>query len=387
MFILKQENYCQEEIDAAVDRIFRFFGGAPRFIAPGARVLLKVNLVSGHSPERRVTTDPSIVRAVAKVVLKAGGKPFIADSPGIDSFMGAARKAGFLDVASELGIPCFELTDPVPLPTSPDASFHKIEVSRQALEADVLINLPKMKTHGQMLLTLGVKNLFGCIVGQRKASWHYDVGLDRDRFASLLLDLYQGLSPALTLIDGVIGMDGAGPTSGNPYPYGILAAAQDALTMDLWLARMMGVQPDEYPLWRAARQKGRIQNELDPGDLAGDLTPEHRFAGLQLPRQKSLGFLPEIPFLSGLEKALTSRPVHVPELCIGCGRCQSVCAAGALTHRERTVTIDYKKCIRCYCCHEMCPVRAIAFSESPLVRFMNLISRFRARLFGLRKKP
>lgn len=175
------------EVDSAVRSAFGHFGGVEHFVRPGARVLLKVNLVAGHPPERRVTTDPAIVRAVARQVLAAGGHPFIADSPGIEPFVPAAERAGFMAVARELEIPCIELTDPIPLPVAPDASFRRIEVSRPVLEADTVINLPKMKTHGQMLLTLGVKNLFGCIVGQRKAAWHYDVGLSCERFADLLL--------------------------------------------------------------------------------------------------------------------------------------------------------------------------------------------------------
>ncbi|MDR1620766.1 MAG: DUF362 domain-containing protein, partial [Synergistaceae bacterium] len=173
VLLLKRDDYDRENIDSAAAAVFEYFGGVGKFAAPGARVLLKVNLVAGHEPERRVTTDPSLVRAVARLILEAGGHPVIADSPGIDNFSKAARKAGLMDVAQELGIPCVELKDPLPLPVTPDASFRKIQVSRHVLESDAVINLPKMKTHAQMLLTLGVKNMFGCVVGQRKAQWHY----------------------------------------------------------------------------------------------------------------------------------------------------------------------------------------------------------------------
>ncbi len=169
IYFIRQNNYNQSEIDDAVRKSFAYFGGINRFISRGDKVLLKVNLVSGHDISRRVTTDPSIVHSVARQVLDTGAVPFIADSPGIDNFHRAAEKAGFIRVADELGIECKELTDPIDLPVSDDAEYKKIRVSKYVLEADKIINLPKLKTHGQMYLTMGVKNLFGCIPGRLKA--------------------------------------------------------------------------------------------------------------------------------------------------------------------------------------------------------------------------
>ncbi len=367
VLLIRQEKYYLPDIEAAVHRAFQFFGGGERFIAPGDKVLLKVNLVAGHRPEKRVTTDPAIVEAVARHVLDCGGHPIIADSPGIDSFERAARLAGFVDVAERLGIPCVELDAPVALPSGD--SFHKIEAARLVREADIIINLPKVKTHGQMLLTLGVKNLFGCVVGRSKAVWHYNVGLNRERFASLLLDLYKGIAPALTIVDGVIGMDGDGPTNGRPFPYGVIAAAEDALSLDFWLCRMMGIQLEDFPLWQAAKQRGLPECELEEDALAGDFTPDYRFTGIRFPASRSLRLIPRIPFIGPLiERAMTTRPFHIPERCVGCGKCQAVCAAGALKHSNGKLNFDYGKCIRCYCCHEMCPEGAIGFRESPLIR-------------------
>ena len=370
VFIARQSNYSQQEIDAAVKRIFDHFGGISHFVSMGERVLLKVNLVSGHDIERRVTTDPAVVRAVAELVLGAGATPFIADSPGIDNFARAAERAGFMRVAQELGIECRELTDPVDLPASDSAEFKHIQVSRQVLEADKVISLAKLKTHGQMYLTMGVKNLFGCIPGRLKAGWHYNVGLSRERFAGLLLDIYAGVRPCFTLLDGVIGMDGDGPTSGNPYEFGIIAGTQDALTMDFWLCRMLGAKLEDYPLYLAAKRRGLPQCEMKAEDIEGDIPAEHIFPNVELPKTRSMRLLPNIPFL---ERLMTSRPVHIPELCIGCGRCAAICAAGALRHENKHLYFDYGKCIRCYCCHEMCPVKAIKFKESMLLRLVNML--------------
>ena len=371
VLFINQKDYTQQEIDSAVLRAFNHFGGVNNFIKSGERVLLKVNLVSGHDIARRVTTDPSIVRAVAKLILSAGATPFIADSPGIDNFKSAAKKAGFLDIANELGIECRELTEPANLPVSEDSDFHKIQVSKDVINADKIINLPKLKTHGQMLLTMGVKNLFGCIPGRLKASWHYNVGLNRERFAGLLLDIYLNVKPCFTILDGIIGMHGDGPTSGEPYEFGIIAATQDAITMDFWLAKMMGAELDEYNLYNAAKRRNLTQCDLNPQDVEGDIVSSHVFEGVNLPRTRTMRLLPSIPFL---DRLMTSKPVHIPEKCIGCGRCQDMCAAGALRHENRHLYFDYGKCIRCYCCHEMCPVKAIEFRESRLVKLVNFLT-------------
>lgn len=383
VLLLKQDGYNQKSIDSAVENIFAHFGGVETFVTPGAEVLLKVNLVSGCAPDRRVTTDPSVVRAVARVVLEAGGHPVIADSPGIDNFERAARKAGLMDVARDLGVPCVELTDPVPLPPAPGAAFHKIEVSRRILESDCVVNLPKMKTHAQMLLTLGVKNLFGCVVGRRKAEWHYSVGLKRDLFAALLLDLWAGVSRLraprfLTILDGVIGMDGQGPTNGKPFPFGVLGGARDALTMDFWLCRMLGLPLEDYPLWQAALARNMEQCALDERDLSGDFPLDHVWSGVNIPRLDRLSVIPgleRLPFGRALEQALTSRPVHRPDRCAGCGKCAEICPAGAIVLREKKLTFNYKKCVRCYCCHEMCPVNAIEFRDGLMMKVMKFFGK------------
>ena len=368
VLLMSQNNYSQDEIDKAVSRAFNHFGIS---FSKGEKVLLKVNLVASHDVSKRVTTDPSIVRAAAKIILSKGARPLIADSPGIDNFKNAAEKAGFLQIARELNIGCRELTDPVDLAVADDADFKKIQVSKFVLEADKIINLAKLKTHGQMYLTMGVKNLFGCIPGRLKASWHYNVGLNREKFAALLLDIYNGVKPTLTILDGVIGMHGDGPTSGEPYNFGLIGAAVDAIAMDFCLCKMLGANFEDYPLYLAAKKRNYFQCDLNKLYIDGDFNSEKTFEGVKLPKTRSMRLLPRVPFI---ERLMTSRPVHIPEKCIGCGRCQAVCAAGALKHENKKLFFDYSKCIRCYCCHEMCPVKAIEFKPSRLVTLINKLT-------------
>ncbi len=348
-------------------------GGMDRFVHPGERVLLKPNLLSASLPGRCITTHPEVVRAVALRVLAAGGRPFIADSPGLDGFSGVASKTGMAEVARELNISCEELDDPVPLPMAEGSVFQRVEVSRKAVEADRIINLPKLKTHAQMMLTLGVKNLFGTVVRQRKASWHYTVGLDRDVFADLHLDIARSLAPSLTIMDGIEGMEGRGPGNGHPRHFGLLAASTDPLALDLRLCSLLGADLQAFPLYRSAARRNLLPENI--GKTGGDLPPDFTFEKVDIPRLDSLHLLPS--FLDGIGKRfLSSRPVQRPGDCIGCGKCARLCPAGAMVMKKNNfIDIDYEKCIRCYCCQEVCPEDAIGFSRGFLLRVLDFLGR------------
>ncbi|MGD9034669.1 MAG: DUF362 domain-containing protein, partial [Desulfobacteraceae bacterium] len=188
--LVQCESYAPETIEAAVRGAVDLLGGIKKFVRPGDQVLLKPNLLSARPPERRITTDPQMVLAVARLVREAGGEPFIGDSPALEPLRRVAVKTGMAEIANQLGIKLVPFTQPIRVATPEGSLFKKLEIAPEAMDADVVINLPKLKTHSQMLLTLGVKNLFGTVVAQRKAEWHYMAGVDRDTFASLLLDIY-----------------------------------------------------------------------------------------------------------------------------------------------------------------------------------------------------
>jgi uncharacterized protein (DUF362 family)/Pyruvate/2-oxoacid:ferredoxin oxidoreductase delta subunit len=374
VFTVKQSNYDQSSINSAIKRIFSYFGGIERYVKKGNNVLLKANMLSANEITKRVTTDPSIVRAVAIEVINAGGKPVICDSPGLDNFSNVAKKSGFAALAEELEIPCEELTAPTELPSSESAVFRKIEVSQKAIDADVIINLPKMKTHGQMVLTLGVKNLFGTVVAQRKAEWHYKVGLRRDLFASLLIDIYMGIKPSFTILDGIWGMEGKGPANGNPRNFCLLAGAENALTLDFHISRMLGLQLEEFPLWQAAKQRNLSESEILDSDLEGDYSHPFKYDNVDIPKLSTLRVMPRIPII---EPMLTSKPVQNLKKCVQCLRCIEICPSRAIKISNDGVKldIDYSKCIRCYCCHEFCPKDALDFKDGLILKIMKFLGK------------
>lgn len=336
--------------------------------------MLKANMLCARSPEKRVTTDPSVVRAVAGLVLDAGGVPFVGDSPGIGSFARVAERTGIAGAAREAGIECFELTRPVPVAVPPGSRFKRLEIASEALEADVIINLPKLKTHCQMLLTLGVKNMYGLIVGQRKVEWHHMAGVDRETFASLLLDIYTAAGPALTILDGVWGMEGRGPSNGTPRKLDIIAASGDAVALDAVVCRILGVSPGMYPLYRAAAVRGIGEADLSKISFPGLSPDSFSVPGFNLPALDTPHMLPS-SFDWFTRRFLVSSPVHRPAACTGCGQCEQVCPEHAIDRRKDTLRFDYGRCIRCYCCQEMCPEDAIGFRSGAVVRLLNRFNR------------
>ncbi len=238
--------------------------------------------------------------------------------------------------------------------------FGRIELAEDVLDADVVINLPKLKTHSQMLLTLGVKNLFGCVVGLRKPEWHFRAGIERDTFAMLLVRICQKVAPAITLLDGILALEGAGPgKGGRPKEVGWLFGSNEPFALDRAVCQALGIQPLDLPTHAAAVKIGLL-----------DRAPEMRGAfprisDFMLPEIGSLVFGPAWTH-SLSRKHLLQRPVTEKSLCKSCGDCVRYCPAHAISQTGTEIRFDYDRCIRCYCCIEVCPHGAL-HAEEPLL--------------------
>lgn len=372
--LVRCDNYESPYIDSAIGRAVDLIGGMARFVKPGNRVLIKPNLLSADPPERRITTDPQVVRVVTKAVMACGGTPVIGDSPAVAPFKRVAARTDMASVARDLGVQLVELSNPTPVCLPEGAVFRQLEIASQALEADVVINLPKLKTHSQMLFTLGVKNLFGTIVAQRKAEWHHMAGVSRETFASLLLDIYQAVRPALTILDGVWGMEGLGPSNGRPRRINLIAVSEDSVALDVTICHLLGVPLRAFPIYRTARARGIGETDIRRIHLRGE--PLENFAALnfQIPSLDSMGLLPE-KFDVFTKRFLVSKPVRDARLCTECRQCARVCPAEAISADRKNIAFDYHRCIRCYCCQEICPQNAIYFRKGLLVRLLTRLRR------------
>jgi uncharacterized protein (DUF362 family)/Pyruvate/2-oxoacid:ferredoxin oxidoreductase delta subunit len=355
--IVKCQNYDEAKVLAGLRQSIDLIGGIQTFVKKGHRVLLKPNLLYGKTPDKAVTTHPAIVKGMIRIVREAGGIPFIGDSPSIGGLMRAAEKAGIKRVADEMNCPLVEFNKPVLPPKGGGKIFKQLEIDQAVLEADVVINLPKLKTHSLTLLTLGIKNLFGCVPGPRKALWHLKAGEDRKTFAQILVDIYQIVQPSLTILDGIVGMEGNGPGSGDPRALGLILASQDALSLDQVVCDLLGISRKSLMTNRVAFEQGMGNDKIDVlGERMDDVKiSAFQFPILSQPDWNIPGFLRK-----ALRNALTSKPVVEEEVCNACNQCVEICPPNTLTRKGKGLVFDYGKCIRCFCCQEVCPEGAIS---------------------------
>jgi len=352
--IVRNATYESDALRPVIFGMMEAMGGNE--IRKESRVLIKPNLLSPALPRQAVLTHPSIIRAVVEYCLDRGARPLVADSPATGVFDLLLRMSGIRDALRGLDCECRPFWNSVRVDIG--EPFGAIEIAEDAVRADFIVNLPKFKTHSQMLLTLAVKNLFGCVVGYRKPEWHMRAGVDRQAFARLIARIGRTLRPAFNILDGVLAMEGQGPGMGGvPRELGVVLAGRDPFAVDRVVCRMLDFDPEQLPILKAAREMGFPAPEAE---LDGSLPAIRDF---RLPRLTSLVYGPK--FLHGLiRRQVLQRPVCDPAACRMCGECWKICPAGAITPEEKPLCFDYDRCIRCYCCIEVCPFGALDTAET-----------------------
>lgn len=366
--------YGREIVLDAVRKLLEPLGGMSAFVSVGQKVLIKPNMLLGKPADHAVTTHPDLVWAVIRLVQSCGGIPFVGDSPGSGSTKMVARKCGILDVIETTGATLAPFDESVPM-SREMGLFHKLEIARDAAEADVIINLPKLKTHQMMGLTCAVKNMFGVIVGLRKVNLHFQAGADKGLFAAMLLDLAKHMAPALTIVDAVTAMEGNGPGNGNPVHVGALIAGDHTLAVDTVAIAMLDIDPES--VWT---QKVALGNHLSGGtledlEIIGPAPQSLRPARFKAAKETEIGFGLPVLLRRILKKNLTALPKNDLFICIKCGICIRHCPTEAISLVRGHVKFDYKRCIGCFCCQEICPVGAIEARQGLLLRLFRLFSK------------
>lgn len=364
--IAKVASYDPELVEQGLKELLAPLGGIEAFVRPGERVLLKPNMLSAKPPDAAVTTHPAVLRGVIGLVQAAGGIALVGDSPGFGSLRSVAKRSGMLQVVEESGAELVEFSEVREVASG--GAFKRFEVAAAYLDADRIINLPKLKTHEMMTLTCGVKNLFGILVGATKQAWHLQAGFDRELFARVLLEIYQIRPPDLTIVDAITAMEGDGPGSGDPCHVGLLLAGVNPVAVDLIAGEIAGIPKKLLFVEREAWKLGlagsvREQIEIIGADPATLGTPPFR-----LPPLSDVEFgLPRF-IKSRLRKHLTTRPVQIPDRCLLCGVCVKGCPPGVIRIEGRSLKFDYERCIRCFCCRELCPEAALDVRKGMLLR-------------------
>ncbi|AZB72717.1 DUF362 domain-containing protein [Synechococcus elongatus] len=250
--LLRVDHYEAQLLNERLATLLAPWGGMPAFVKPGQKVLLKPNLLTGSRPGKECVTRPELVAAIARQVRQAGGEPFLGDSPAFGSAKGVAIASGYGSMLEELAIPVVEFRGVRQSTDSP--AFQHLRLSREALGADVVINIPKLKSHVQLTLSAGVKNLFGCVPGKMKAWWHLEAGKDRDRFGEMLVETARAIAPALTILDAIIAHEGNGPSNGEPRSLQLLGASTNVFALDQAIASLLGIDWRSVPTLTAAER-------------------------------------------------------------------------------------------------------------------------------------
>jgi len=351
--IIRTAEYQYEEIRSIVFEMLEKLAGDK--IRSGSRVLIKPNMLSAARPEDAILTHPQIIKAAVEYTLEKNARPQVSDSPAIGSFEGILKQNGTAEALRGMPVACVPFKDTVPVDIG--KPYGRIDIARDAMETDVLINLPKLKTHSQMLMTLAVKNMFGCIVGFKKSQWHMRAGVDTPAFARLLVAIHQAVKPTVSILDGVLALEGDGPGKGGiPRKIGVLIGSENSYALDRVVCEMIDVHYENVPTLKIARD----ERFIPALDIDGVLPQVRNF---QLPGGSRLIFGPRV-MQDFFRRHTVALPVCEQPLCQMCGKCWTICPADAIQNAENAIEFDYAKCIRCYCCVEICPYGALRSRES-----------------------
>ncbi len=380
------DTYEEETVYEKIKAGIGLLGGIENLVTPEEKVLLKPNLVRKAELSRAVVTHPSVVGAVARLLKEAGVKDVSAgDSCGVGSALGTAAGAGMDSVLEKYGVPVVDFTGMGKVPYKEGVQAKAFFLSKEAAEADALINICKMKTHALERVTGAVKNMYGCVYGLHKAKGHTQYP-SADGFARMLVDLNRLLAPRLYVMDGITAMEGNGPTSGDPVSMNVLLLSRDPVAMDSIFCHLIGLRPEMVPTnyhgekmglgsWQEEKIELMLLEDAEAdGSAAADglsqakeITVKEAFerygnGSFRVDRRRA-----KSDFwvrLGRLFNVFQKKPYILQDKCVKCGVCVDSCPVDgkAVTFadgRKNPPVYDYKKCIRCFCCQEMCPHKAI----------------------------
>ena len=357
--IVKCEDYKSEEVIAAVFHSVELLGGIESFVKRNDNVLIKPNLLSAREPDEAVCTHPEIVRAAIRLVKKAGAQPQVGDSPG--SFFTTRdvdfvyEKTGIKRIVEEEGAELVRFDK--------SRIINGYPIAEVALNASFIISLPKLKTHVLTVMTGAVKNTFGLIPGLFKVECHRNKPKPKN-FVRVLLDIFDIIKPGLSIMDGVLAMEGDGPAAGKVRSLGLILASSDAVSLDRVVSELVGLPSYKDIIVNEARQRGAGEADINKIEIKGETIENAKVGNFRLPKTAHrINLLPD--FLTDIFTWVVDfRPIINEELCKKCGICRDSCPVNAITINKETSRIYDNLCIKCFCCHEVCPYKSISIKKN-----------------------
>lgn len=367
--VVKCDSYEPVKVESAIRNTVTLLGGILNFVKPGSSVLVKPNLLMAKGPECGITTHPEVVRAVIHILKEINCKITVGDGPSV-----WGRYAENVDEVYEItGISRVCQEEGARLVTFDKRRMRdKFPLTAWLDECSYLISLPKFKTHELTLLTGAIKNLFGLVSGTYKTELHKNY-FEPSEFAGILVDIYQQARPALTIIDGILAMEGDGPaTGGKTRRLNLLLGGSDCVALDAVMAEIMGIGNRDVLPTREAALRGLGENQISRIEIEGEDIGKLNIRPFILPvTAKRRSSLP--PAVKEILKSLIRYyPYSLSLKCIRCGHCVEVCPRQCITAKKKGMRFDYKKCIACFCCQEACPQAAIKVKKSILAKLIGL---------------
>ncbi len=371
--LVRCATYDSSTVDASVRKAVDLLGGISEHVTTGEKILIKPNMLAARRPEQAVTTHPEVVRATIRLVKEAGGIPVVGDSPAGPSteriLRHLADRTGISEVCAQEGVPFALFTEHETVACDDGRVAKTFDLTKTLLEADAVFSLAKLKTHSFTRYTGAVKNLFGLVHGLKKAEYHMRMR-SPEAFSEMLVDLAEHVRPRLTIMDGIVGMDGDGPSGGRQRNTGVMLASTDPHALDAVALQLVGAEPESVWTVKAAMNRGLLPSDCRAGiEVRGEAVGELRIHDFKMPpKLRVFGGIPSV--LGGFAaEGVARKPVFSKRLCSGCGRCVEICPAEALSLRSEElpkVGIRRNLCIRCYCCHEVCPENAVDLKRMPM---------------------
>lgn len=379
--ILDCKTYDTDRIKEAIGRGVDLLGGWGPLLGQIKKpqgepvtVLLKINLLSARPADSPVITHPELTRALVRILKEQGCRVWIGDSAG-GAIKGAAPTAkafkisGYEEMARQEGAEIKNFDKEGVVAVKPRSGITEtMYLAKPLFDADLVINLPKMKTHSMTMYTGAVKNLYGCIPGLKKGEYHRLAPNPKD-FGRVIADVHLAAKASLHIMDGITAMEGEGPASGNPYPAGKILVSTDPLALDVTALWMMDMKLSKVPVLQAAMDLGLGEWQKERIEILGDYSKPPALHGFRKP--PNFGGARNGAYLAAAaaSKFMRAKPTVDLKTCKHCDMCVDSCPAGAI-HRD-TKAIDYSKCIECMCCHELCPYRALKLTKTnPLFRLL-----------------
>jgi uncharacterized protein (DUF362 family)/Pyruvate/2-oxoacid:ferredoxin oxidoreductase delta subunit len=373
--VRKCRDYDPERVRKAVGALLEDLGGMGRFVKKGESVVLKVNLLRAAGWEDAITTHPQVVKAVNDLVENAGGSPVVADSPGGRFTKRRLRsvydKSGLLELEGRGELKLNWDTSASRVPHPEGRRIKSVDILKVVHDAACVITLPKMKTHSLAQITGATKILYGVIPGIAKAGYHTKFS-EVPEFCDMLLDLLTLVRPRLSVLDGILGMEGSGPSAGDPIWGRVLLASPNSAALDMVMTSIMQADLKRIVILQAAIRRGLGPASLEDIELKGDALESVLDRPWKLPTSRT-GILERLQqsaprgAMRRIGTLLLRRPVVKAALCKGCAECARNCPQKCIRLVNDRPVIDYQKCQSCFCCTETCPSNAMKVKE-PLLK-------------------